>query len=283
MKSKPVSLSCLFLACILLVSCDSATTGNAKTTAAKSAASRETPLDGLLAPPDASVARQMHMIETGISGNSASETHVRAAETGPKAVEAVKRPHLKINNEDTERDFLGFVSAKNAAFQDITVLKRLIQERTMSINECDADLLAEFEVERGHNYYYDRSTRSIYRLVRTALQDILNDSSLTNDVDNAPVVKRTSGDAPKRELLMELTTTNSIARFAKLTHTKKLANDALVYLRLLLREKEFEFGQLEEILLKKFAISRDRRYSYDTDTKVLYEIVVVPQTGDTNR
>jgi hypothetical protein len=283
MKSKPVLFCCLFLSCLILASCDSATTGNAKTKAAQRAASSETPLDGLLSPPDADVARQMQMIETSVSGASASTDNKTVSRAGQQTVTAVKRPHLKINNEDTEREFLGLISGKNAVFQDITVLRRLIAERTLSIDECDSDLLADFEVRRGNDYYYDRASQSIYKLVRTALQNIINDASLTNEVDNAAVLSRTSGAAPKKELHMELKTTNSVARFVSLMHTKKLADDSLVYLRLLLREKEFDFGQLEEVLLKKFAISRDRRYSYDTDTKVLYEIVVVPQTGDAEK
>ncbi len=186
-----------------------------------------------------------------------------AAPTTPRPA-FVRRTHLRLATKAVEQEFLSLVQARQSTRQELTVLGRLLTEKTREIGQFNATLAGSFGVQATHAYRYDNATRTVYEL---APQN--QSATATNQAATA------AAPAAQRAV-KKLETPEAEQQFYQLVGARDLSTQQTQALRLLQQEKLLEAERVERQLAAKFAISRDRQYQYDAASKTLFEFVPVP-------
>lgn len=181
-----------------------------------------------------------------------------------------RRFHLKITDKAVEKQLLQLFTAKNAAMEEIRVIRRMGEEKNREMAELSKGLQGAFSMDPERNYRYDAKSRTIYELVARPGASVTNAVATEEDLDVLF----------DRKLHRQLTSDDQVKQFARLAAAKKLAMDQIQSLQMLIREKQLELDKIEKMLGEKFSMVRDRNYQYDTKTMKLYELVVIPQKGE---
>ena len=175
---------------------------------------------------------------------------------------AVKRLHLTISDKAAEKELLQLTGVKRILFQELQVLMMLQDEKRRDLGNYDAELEKSFGIIRGRNYRYDPKAMTI-------LEEVKKDSAATN----AP------GAETESRVLKKLESESDSRKFASLAAAKQIAQEDLVVLARLTREKDTALARVENSFKEKFSMSRDRNYWYDPKTMRLYEIVKSSSKG----
>lgn len=175
---------------------------------------------------------------------------------------AVKRLHLTISDKAAEKELLQLIGVKRVLFQERQVLSLLQEEKQRDLGNFDAELKKSFGIMRNRNYRYDPKAMTI-------LEEVKKESADTN----AP------GAATESRVVKKLESESDSRKFASLAAAKQIAQEDLVVLARLAREKEGALARVENSFKEKFSMSRDRNYWYDPTTMRLYEIVKSSSKG----
>lgn len=190
------------------------------------------------------------------------------ADTDTQSVPYVKRAHLRFEDSKMETDFLQLVAIRQRTQDDLLVITRLIDEKEKEVDKFESDLEKEFGISPKGNYRYDSQLTTIFELIPKSQSASDRPSTVTD-------VASWEAQFTRREH-KKLDTEASRKRFMELAQAKQLSTDQLRMLDLLKSEKHLEEARLQQELTHKFAISNDRNYQYDADTKNLFELVPVP-------
>jgi hypothetical protein len=175
---------------------------------------------------------------------------------------AVKRLHLTISDKAAEKELLQLTGVKRILFQERQVLMILQEEKRKDLGNYDAELAKSFGIIRDRNYRYDPKAMTI-------IEELKKNSTATNApeaITESRVVKKLESESDSR-------------KFASLAVAKQIAQEDLVVLARLAREKEAALARVDNSFKEKFSMSRDRNYWYDSTTMRLYEIVKPSSKG----
>jgi len=205
----------------------------------------------------------------------ASESRIAPASSAstvpaPSESRLVARPHMRFTNPDDEKQLLTFINARRRAQEDFVVVTRLIEEKNLEIRTFNQQMNELFGIDPDLNYQFDADTGAIFQLV---LKPGLTEEQKRQTSINADQLKDFYDFTTLRTLTNEVERT----RFMRLAAGKQLASDQIRVLLLLQNEKEIENTTLHEEMASRYAISMDREYRYDDDSKTLFELVLVPK------
>lgn len=176
--------------------------------------------------------------------------------------EFVLRPHLKLD-EKSELEFRALISSRYQIQEDVTVLRRIQEEKRQEVLRFTEQLQEDFAIDPKGNYEYDADGGLIKLLTLKADQGAATNTTPAFD----------------RKDHRKLATKEEQDRFVRLVAAKQLSTDQIEGLSLLLQEKLIEMQAVQGSINKKFATTGDRNYRYDREAKMLYEMVPVPQAG----
>lgn len=185
------------------------------------------------------------------------------------ATRILARPHLRFADPEQEKQLMTFINARRRAQEDFAVVTRLIEEKRLEIKTFDQQMTELFGVNPDLNYQFDADTGTIFELT---LKPGLSEEQKKQTSISADQVKDLYDFKEHRKLADEQEKT----RFLRLAAGKQLANDQIRMLGLIQNEKEIENNTIHEEMANRYAISMDREYRYDNDSKTLFELVVVP-------
>lgn len=178
-------------------------------------------------------------------------------ETAIPPAKLVRRPHLKIADAKKEKELIGVLNARGIIAEDMRVIRRLIARKQQECALQDEKMLKSFDITPGHRYRYDTKNHTVYVSPENA----------------APSGK-------EEKVHMQLKNTKMQTAFLRMVETRQQLAGQARLLAEIMREKETEFSSLENTLVKKFSMSRDRDYEYSPDTKTLFELVAQPADDD---
>jgi hypothetical protein len=199
-------------------------------------------------------------LHAGLFGWMGKKDSVESSES--ISTNSVKRLHLTISDKAAEKELLQLTGVKRILFQERQVLMMLQEEKRKDLGNYDAELAKSFGIIRDRNYRYDPKAMTIF-------EEIKKDSSATN----APGVETES------RVVKKLESESDSRKFASLAAAKQIAQEDLVVLARLTREKDTALARVENSFKEKFSMSRDRNYWYDPTTMRLYEIVKSSSKG----
>ena len=180
----------------------------------------------------------------------------------------VRRAHLRFEDPQMEKDFLTLVATRDRTREDLKVISRLIAEKENEVARFAKELGDDFHVKPDGSYRFDAESHTLYELVpkKPGEAEAMASSDDWEKAYDRRALRRLDEEQRKR--------------FFELATAKQLSSDQLRALRLLKNEKHIEEARIQQELTRKFAISNDRNYQYDADTKNLFELVPVPLTND---
>ena len=185
------------------------------------------------------------------------------------ATRTVSRAHMRFENPEDEKQLITLISARRRSQEDYVVISRLIEEKNLEIKTFNELMDKEFGVNKDRNYQFEAESNTIYELV---LKEASAAQQKTQAVTNAEQLKNMY-DSKVHRVLKDDVEKN---RFVRLAAGKQLAGEQIKMLSLLQNEKEIESESLQEEMARRYAISQDREYRYDSDTKTLFELVTIP-------
>jgi hypothetical protein len=199
---------------------------------------------------------------------------VTGAGTRPDAANApgtriVARAHMRFEDPTEERKLLTLIDARRRAQEDFAVVTRLIREKQLELSRFNQQMQEEFAIDPDRNYQYDNDQGIIFELVRKAG---LSEEQAARTVIGAEEVNELYDLKRHRPLPDE----GERNRFLRLASSKQLANEQINMLSLLQSEKQMEVETLHAEMARLYAVSVDREYRYDNDSKTLYELVTLP-------
>lgn len=178
------------------------------------------------------------------------------------ASNAVKRLHLNLSDKTAEKELLQYIGAKRILFEERRVLMMLLDEKRRDITTLEGELEKNFGMKRDRNYRYDAKSMAIYEL-----------SDKSPGSTNAPT--QASGERVVKKLGAE----SDSKKFASLAAAKQVTHEDIIVLNRLAREKMTALARVENSLMEKFSMSRDRNYWYDPKAMRLYELVNASPKG----
>ncbi len=181
----------------------------------------------------------------------------------------VARAHMRFENPNDEKQLMSFIAARRRAQEDFVVVSRLIEEKQLEISTFNEQMQKEFGVDKDKNYQFEAETGTIFELI---LKASAAEQQKTQQVVNADQLKSMYDFNVHRKLSDEKDRT----RFLRLAAGKQLAGDQIKMLTLIQNEKEIENQSIHEEMARRYAISLDREYRYDNDSKTLFELVTIP-------
>lgn len=199
-------------------------------------------------------------LQAGMFGWFGNNEKAESPETA--ATNTVKRLHLTLTDKDAEKELIQLTAARRVVMQERQVLLMLIDEKKRDLSNFESAFSKTFGIRRDRNYRYDAKTKSIYELEEKSGSDT-----------NAP------GPASEPKLVKKLESESDTRQFASLAAAKQLAQEDLLVLARLVREKEGTSEHLDEALKDKFSMSRDRNYWYDPTSRKLFELVNPSRKG----
>lgn len=176
--------------------------------------------------------------------------------------EFILRPHLKLD-EKSELEFRALISSRYQIQEDLLVLRRIQDEKRQEVARFSEKLKEDFAIDGTANYEYDADNGRILSLT-------LKDGATTNA---AP-------QFDKKEH-RKLESKEDRDRFVRLVAAKQLSMEQIESIGLLTQEKMIELQAVQGSINKKFATTGERNYRYDRESKMLYEMVPVPQPNAT--
>lgn len=185
------------------------------------------------------------------------------------ASRVLARPHMRFADPEEEKQLLTFINARRRAQEDYVVVSRLIEEKNLEIQTFNQQMKELFGVDSDLNYQFDADSGTIFQLT---MKPNLTEEQKKQTSINASQLKDLYDFKEHRKLTDEQEKT----RFMRLAAGKQLANDQIRMLSLLQNEKQIENDTLHQEMANRYAISMDREYRYDNDSKTLFELVVVP-------
>ncbi len=193
-----------------------------------------------------------------------------AATNAPAESRLLARPHMRFTKPEDEKQLLTFINARRRAQEDYAVVTRLIEEKNLEIRTFNLQMKEQFGIDPELNYQFDADTGAILQLT---MKPGLTEEQKRQTTINAEQLKDFYDFTTLRTLTNEVERT----RFMRLAAGKQLASDQIRVLLLLQNEKEIENNTLHEEMATRYAISMDREYRYDNDSKTLFELVLVPK------
>lgn len=180
-------------------------------------------------------------------------------EAEPREAQATRRYHLHIPDAKTEKALFDLFQWKNTVTAQVRVMGELIGEKAKELAVFNKGLQDGFGVKPDGNYRYDAATRTLFEIAPA--------SSAAGAGAKSGIERR----------LGVLTNDVQARAFGQLMASKQIAVEEIRVFELVLREKQDELAQVDQLLSEKFSISRDRSYQYDPKTMRLYEIIAAPQ------
>lgn len=193
-----------------------------------------------------------------------------AATNAPAESRLLARPHMRFTDPEDEKQLLTFINARRRAQEDYAVVTRLIEEKNLEIRTFNQQMKELFGIDPELNYQFDADTGAILQLT---MKPGLTEEQKRQTSISADQLKDFYDFTTLRTLTNEVERT----RFMRLAAGKQLASDQIRVLLLLQNEKEIENNTLHEEMATRYAISMDREYRYDNDSKTLFELVLVPK------
>jgi hypothetical protein len=178
------------------------------------------------------------------------------------ASNVVKRLHLDLFDKTAEKELLQYIGAKRILFEERRVLTMLLDEKRRDITNLEGELEKTFGMKRDRNYRYDAKSMAIYEL-----------SDKNPGTTNAPA------PASGERVVKKLDSESDSRKFASLAAAKQVTHEDIIVLNRLAREKMTALARVENSLMEKFSMSRDRNYWYDPKTMRLYELVNASPKG----
>lgn len=203
--------------------------------------------------------------QPGTGGGVPSST--TAAPSSMPATGDTQRVHIRFASREKADQFLQLLTRKEIAVEDLRVCSRLLEEKNTELQGLNKALADSFFMKPDANYQYDAQAMVIYELIPV---------SAGGSPSNAPQTAASAGTSFTRTVHLRLNDKAAEQRFLQLAAAKRLAFDEIQTLRLLVREKQMETERFDQALKDGYAISKDRRYHYDRDAMVLYEIIPLP-------
>ena len=176
----------------------------------------------------------------------------------------VRRPHYRVDGPEMETTLLQLAESRELRRGEIVVLSRLLVEKQNELRRMDRRLQEVFGVDPSVTYQYDADSRCIYRL---DTKEGAEELARAGGVDPEDLITRT--------IHRELATPDAANAFTRLVSAKKITNNEIRVLQLLLREKNMELKKVETTLAARFSIAPDKHYEYDASAQTLFEIVGV--------
>jgi len=209
-------------------------------------------------------------IEAGKIPSVATVTNKPLASSKGDTAESrtVSRAHMRFDDPQEEKQLMTLIAARRRAQEDFVVVSRLIEEKQLEIRTFNEQMQKEFGVSMDKNYQFDAESGTIFELVLKAGADLQKNQQTVN----ADQLK----DIYDFNVHRKLTDEKEKTRFLRLAAGKQLAGDQIKMLSLLQNEKEIENQTVHDEMARRYAISLDREYRYDSDTKTLFELVTIP-------
>jgi len=193
----------------------------------------------------------------------AEQTEHRNGMTSPSPAPGKRfmlRPHLRIKDEQAGKQLVGLFSQKQRSTQDMQVSARMLREKRAELAKFNEELREAFKVEPDKTYRFDPENRTLYQVARRTRAD---------------GTTQAAGERFHSRFKDE----TRIARFQRLIKLRQLTREQIASLSLLVKEKQIEIARVDEALSKGYSVSRDRRYRYNPEKRILYEIIPVPKSG----
>ncbi len=181
----------------------------------------------------------------------------------------VARAHIRLDSDAREQEFLNITAARRRAQEDFLVISRLMQEKQLEIRKFRNELNERFEIDPDGNYEFNEEEGVIYVLTPRG-----------DDVDISGVTGREDLDEMFERKVHRTLEEKDREAFLRLVASRQLASEQVEVLSLLRNEKEIELTTVQQLMVDKYAISNDREYRYDQDTRTLFELVRVPASFD---
>ena len=169
----------------------------------------------------------------------------------------VKRLHLKVKDEEAEKELLQLVAAKRVVTSEKTVLLLLLDEKKGNLTTVEGEMGKTFGVRHDRNYTFDAKAGTLSE----------EPDKTAAPLAKAMVIKTLASDAEVRE-------------FASLASVKQTLQEDLTVLARIVQEKNVAMGRISESMRTKFSMSRDMNYWYDPKEKSLYEVITPSTKGD---
>jgi len=180
-------------------------------------------------------------------------------------------PVVRRFTKDAEaRAFVQMVNGRDEVKLDWAVLTRLVGEKVKEQAVLNSGLQKEFNVDPNLTYQYDAKEKTIYLL------------SYVEQAGPQGVEKKngTAADklGPERKQHRVLKEAKDEQRFLHLLRSRKVVQDEIAAMQMLLKEKQEQYARYASALRKGYGVEDGRKYRYDPARKTVYEL-----TAETRR
>lgn len=162
-----------------------------------------------------------------------------------------RRLHIRFDSAEAFDHFMAAWKARQRIQEDAVVLLRILDEIGRRLESANARLQDELGIQQDRQYRYDAAQSTIFELS-------------PDRPDAAPRVHR------------RLATDDQRRQFAELIAVRDNSRVQVQVLNLTLRDKRAALDQLQEGMLREYAMSRDRDYQVNENEKTLYEFIRAP-------
>ena len=162
-----------------------------------------------------------------------------------------RRLHIRFESDQTFNHFLTQWKSRGRLHEELVVLTRVADEMGQKLGSAYDQLRDEFGIQPDRQYRYDSSQGTIFEIAA-------------------------GQDEAAQRVHRRLSTEEQRRKFAELIASRDNGRVQVQVLNLTIRDKRMDQEQLQERLLRDFAMSRDRDYELNEVERVLYECIGAP-------
>lgn len=170
-----------------------------------------------------------------------------------------RRAHVQMKDQESVDVLVRLAESRQLREQEIRVLTRLHGEKEGELERMNQRLQDRFGIAPDANYQYDNESKSLYLLTPRAGVEAGEGGAAEDLFD--------------RRLHRNLSNKDIEIEFVRLVSAKKITVSEIQVLKLLLKEKHLELNKVNGTLGERFAISPDKHYEFDADSRTLFEVV----------
>ncbi|MEM7395422.1 MAG: hypothetical protein AAF492_24075 [Verrucomicrobiota bacterium] len=189
-------------------------------------------------------------------------TPVLSPQAAGQAKVPTHKPHYRVENQTAEKDFLNLSTGRKLRREEIAVLSRLGREKKAERKNLLSQRQPSFGLEPDESVEYVAENKVVYRIRK---------SSETDKTDKP--LGRSKRSTPQKKPVLTFSDDDRHKRFLSLAVSRKLVDEQIRGLDLILREKVLELKQVEKALLNRFAINPEKHYTYNAKERKIYEVI----------
>lgn len=190
-----------------------------------------------------------------------SDSQTPSSQVEESTVVNNKKALYRLKDDETIEALVKLATGRQLREQELVVVSRLLNEKQLELSGFNEQLKEKFGISAEGNYQYDDETRTIF-----ALKAKPGAENASKDAKPEDLVERTVQRELENAEVEEL--------FLKMVGAKKVTTDEIRALQMILQEKKIELTHIQESLQEQFSMAPDKHYEYDSETHVVYELIL---------